>query len=275
MKKFFYFSLSVALIVITSIVTLNFISKNDSKLANFSFVTKEFQNILDFNFLNFKTFLSSNGSIYWTNKERAKYGLTELIPSETLNQIAMIRLEDMEEKQYFDHFSPTGEGASDEANKIGFEFLTIGENIAVGNFKNDELLIDAWMNSPEHKENILSSKYTQIGIATKEVDFEGRRTWLAVQIFARPLTDCKVPSKSLKEQIDSRKRVIEIKANSAQTMYQEMLNDKNNGRISEYNAQVPIYNSLAEEINMESQNLKLSINEYNNEVNTFNYCLKN
>jgi uncharacterized protein YkwD len=92
----------------------------------------------------------------------------------------------MFENQYFAHESPTGEKVSDLAKKFGYDFLLIGENLAMGNFSSDEDLVLAWMESPGHRENILNEKYQEIGVAVKKGIFEGKEVWIAVQHFGLP-----------------------------------------------------------------------------------------
>jgi len=107
--------------------------------------------------------LTQKGIIEWANKQREKYGLAPLKENQILDKTAMAKVEDMFENQYFAHESPTGEKVSDLARKFGYDFLLIGENLAMGNFSSDEDLVFAWMESPGHRENILNEKYQEIG----------------------------------------------------------------------------------------------------------------
>ena len=276
MKKKFYYILSLSLLVFISVAILNQTGRSEIRLDRFSLISEEFGKIVSLpDFLKFQNLLTIDGTVFWTNEERKKYNLSALKSSQKLNQIAERRLKDMAQNQYFGHYSPTGRAVGDEAETLNYKFLAIGENIAMGNFKDDGDLVDAWMNSPEHRENILSQKYTQIGISVEEILFEGKNTWLAVQIFGRPLSDCPSLDFNLKTQIETEKNILEDMTSNAKLLFEEMTRDKNNGNISAYNQKVPVYNSLIGKINEKSQILKNFIAQYNNQVNLFNLCLEN
>ena len=120
------------------------------------------------------TVLSQNDVIDLTNKARATYGsLPALKENSKLDFSAEKKLQDMFMKQYFEHVSPSGIGVGDLANQISYEYIVIGENLALGNFKDDQALVDAWMASPAHRANILNKHYTEIGVAVGKGTFEG------------------------------------------------------------------------------------------------------
>src|SRR3989344_2386836 len=131
--------------------------------------------------------LTADGVLSWTNKEREKAGLPDLAPNQKLTASALAKVRDMFKNQYFAHESPAGKGAGDLAEAEGYDFILIGENLALGNFEGDKALVEAWIASPVHRANILGSRYKEIGIAVGRGMFGGRETWLAVQHFALPL----------------------------------------------------------------------------------------
>ena len=103
--------------------------------------------------------LTADGVFSWTNKERKKTGLPDLAPNQKLTASALVKVRDMFKNQYFAHESPAGKGAGDLAKTEGYEFILIGENLALGNFEGDKALVDAWMGSPGHRANILGERY--------------------------------------------------------------------------------------------------------------------
>src|SRR3989338_5641248 len=109
-----------------------------------------------------RSFLTREGVFAETNKKRVAYNLSQLTLHATLNRIAEIKAQDMFAREYFEHVAPDGTGVSDLAKRAGYDFIVIGENLALGNFANDAELIDAWMNSPGHRANILKDAYTEI-----------------------------------------------------------------------------------------------------------------
>lgn len=219
--------------------------------------------------------LTKAGILMWTNIQRKQNSQFEALQeSQGLNEIAQIRLDDMFEKQYFEHVSPTGESASEVAYDVGYEYIAVGENIALGNFDNDEALVQAWMNSPGHRENILNKKYTEIGIAAKKGMFDGDEVWIAVQIFGRPLSDCNEPSVIEKAKIEQNQDEIEALKKQAAEMYAELQLLKNRNS-QEYNAKVDEYNAIVNEVNEKVSETKKLIAAYNIQVKEFNICLEN
>jgi uncharacterized protein YkwD len=98
----------------------------------------------------------------YTNVERVAMSLSPLTANSILDQIAGLRADDLFANQYFEHESPDGKSAPELAKKIGFNYLLIGENLALGNFGSNQKIVDAWMASPGHKANILNGKYEEL-----------------------------------------------------------------------------------------------------------------
>lgn len=182
----------------------------------------------------------------------------------------------MFEKEYFEHKSPTGIGASNIASDVGYDFILIGENIALGNFKDDKDLVQAWMNSPGHRANILNSRYTEIGIGAEKGKYNGKEVWLAVQIFGRPLSLCDGPDKSIKQSIDEGENLISVLDIKAKAYYFEINSMKSSGikNVDEYNKKVREYNNIVNQIKNEENELKILIEKYNDQIRIFNSCVK-
>lgn len=98
------------------------------------------------------------------NKERANAGLKPLQSDEKLTKVAMIKAQDMYKNNYFDHQSPTLGSPFDLMKAQGVQYRTAGENIAKGQ-RTPEEVMNAWMNSKGHRQNILNANYTSIGVA--------------------------------------------------------------------------------------------------------------
>lgn len=98
------------------------------------------------------------------NKERKNAGLQPLSMNDSLSKVAMIKAQDMYNNNYFDHQSPTYGSPFDMMRSNGITYNTAGENIAKGQRGPTEVM-NAWMNSPGHRANILNRSFTQIGIA--------------------------------------------------------------------------------------------------------------
>ncbi|MFL6976975.1 CAP domain-containing protein [Bacillus inaquosorum] len=102
-----------------------------------------------------------------TNAERQKQGLKPLQIDETLSKSARAKSQDMKDKNYFDHQSPTYGSPFDMMKSFGISYKTAGENIAKGQ-KTPEEVVKAWMNSEGHRKNILSPNFTHIGVGYVE-----------------------------------------------------------------------------------------------------------
>ena len=103
--------------------------------------------------------LSAEGILQWTNVHRQQAGLQILSPNALLDEIAQAKVEDMFVRQYFEHVSPSGESISHLAEEFGYEFLAIGENLALGNYESDQALVQAWMDRPGERANNLKTSY--------------------------------------------------------------------------------------------------------------------
>ncbi len=98
-----------------------------------------------------------------TNTERAKNGLNLLELDNNLIKSAQGHAEDMYNNSYFSHTSLDGRTLSDRILKYSKEFNFMGENIAKGQ-NSPKSVIDSWMASQGHRENILNPNYKKIGI---------------------------------------------------------------------------------------------------------------
>ncbi len=220
-------------------------------------------------------FLTRSGVIKYTNEQRQASGLPVLGISAKLNTAAAHKVQDMFAKQYFAHVAPDGKRASDLAGAAGYEYIAIGENLALGNFENDQALVQAWMDSPGHRANIMDRRFQDIGVAAVKGIFEGRSTWLAVQIFGLPKSACPAPNSDMKTKIANNEATLDRMQAELETLKDVLegrwpgtKRDEYNDRIKEYNDMVQKYNALLEMT-------KNMITLYNNEVNAFNSCVKN
>lgn len=107
-----------------------------------------------------------------TNVERTKNGLKPFTLNVELSKVARIKSQDMTDKNYFDHNSPTYGSPFDMMKKFGISYNYAAENIAKGQ-KTPEEVVTAWMNSAGHRANILNPNLNQIGVG-----FDSRaNTW--------------------------------------------------------------------------------------------------
>lgn len=102
-----------------------------------------------------------------TNAERAKQGLAALQADTKLMAAAREKSVDMQKNNYFSHTSPTFGSPFDRLKALGISYKSAGENIAKGQRTPAEV-VQAWMDSPGHRANILNTSYTHLGVGFVE-----------------------------------------------------------------------------------------------------------
>ncbi|MEK5038578.1 CAP domain-containing protein [Sporosarcina sp. FSL K6-3457] len=98
-----------------------------------------------------------------TNAERQKAGLQPLQTDKNLMTSARQKSADMASNKYFSHTSPTYGSPFDQMKANGVSYKAAAENIAMGQ-RTAEEVVKGWMESPGHRQNILTASYTHIGI---------------------------------------------------------------------------------------------------------------
>lgn len=224
--------------------------------------------------------LSNEEIIKFTNYYREENDIAELNTNQLLMEAAEAKLNDMFQKQYFAHISPEGDDAGIILKEIGYDYLVVGENLARGYFKDSKDLVDGWMKSPDHRENILNPKFREIGVAQREGKFQGKEQYLAVQIFASPLSLCPLPDESSLSQIQEKEEELEELTKKAEILRGEIEKESQEEFESEAEFQVvqdkiKTYNALVRRINKLSKELETLILNYNSQVNSFNTCIDN
>ena len=104
-----------------------------------------------------------NEVIALVNTERAKQHIEGLDIDWELSRVARIKSQDMATKNYFSHQSPTYGSPFDMMKHFGIHYTSAGENIASGQ-KTPEQVMESWMNSQGHRENIMNPTFTHIGV---------------------------------------------------------------------------------------------------------------
>lgn len=97
------------------------------------------------------------------NEVRRENGLKALTANWELSRVARYKSQDMLNKGYFSHTSPTYGTPFQMIKAFGLSFRTAGENIARG-YPTPQAMVNGWMNSSGHRANILNASYTQIGV---------------------------------------------------------------------------------------------------------------
>lgn len=135
--------------------------------------------------LGFATSIYQQELIKLVNDEREKLGLAELQENPTLNKAALLKAQDMFEEDYWAHVSPQGVTPWYWFEKESYNYLVAGENLAK-DFNTSAGVVAGWLASPTHKDNLLNSEFTEIGLAVVNGKLQGEETTLVVQFFGHP-----------------------------------------------------------------------------------------
>lgn len=143
------------------------------------------------NILGFATNISTQKIIELVNQKRIENNLPPLTENSELASAATNKASDMFSYNYWAHVSPTGTTPWAFITSAGYEYVYAGENLAK-DFYEPADVVQAWMNSPTHRANILKPEYKDIGIAVVNGKLDGQETTLIVEEFGSTNAKVKV-----------------------------------------------------------------------------------
>lgn len=132
--------------------------------------------------LGFTSSVTIDEVVRATNEARIGAGLKPLSYNEKLADAARRKAANMLEENYWSHNSPSGKSPWGWFKAAGYNYVYAGENLAK-DFGDTGRMMSAWMSSPTHKDNIVNSKYSEIGVAVVPGTLQGSETVLVVQLF--------------------------------------------------------------------------------------------
>lgn len=151
--------------------------------------------------LGYAANISPEKVVELTNRERVQRGLEPLRLDNALSEAALAKAGNMFAKNYWAHVAPDGTQPWAFITASGYRYIHAGENLA-RDFSSPESVVGAWMNSQSHKDNLLSPKYHDIGVAVVDGTLGGVETTLVVQLFgARTGTAPSTPVVAAKIQV--------------------------------------------------------------------------
>lgn len=181
--------------------------------------------------LGLATDISVSKLIQLTNSQRQKYNLPILNYNDKLSQAAQKKAEDMFKNNYWAHYGPSGIAPWDFIMDSGYQYEYAGENLAK-NFLFSQGVVDAWMDSPTHRANVLRKEYSDVGFAIVNGVLNDEETTLVVQMFGKPMINSslipikaaraadpvlqQIPQINLKTQSVKNNNVMTPKVNSTQ-----------------------------------------------------------
>lgn len=221
--------------------------------------------------------LNAENILYFTNLERTKRGLKPLKFNAKLTRSSNAKSRDMFTAQYFAHVSPfdTNKNFAYFIENQSYEFVRVSENLAMGDFTSAQQVVTAWMNSKDHRANILFPEYREIGASVQSGTLNGDTVVMIVQHFGIPKTVCPTVSQAMLSKIQS----IETDAMISKKNAAKLEKDINEGQskslstealddlIGVYNTTIRDYNKLVEEFETLSK-------EYNLQVQKYDDCIK-
>jgi uncharacterized protein YkwD len=227
--------------------------------------------------------LTGDAIIDLTNGVRKAYGLPLLSESRLLDSVAEARARDMAEKGYFAHVSPSGEKVSHFAQRTGYRYMLISENIAAGGFHSNRTIVNCWTGSAVHRLNILSHHVSEIGAAVVRGRINGSEMWIAVQVFgvqsvsrsgmplagssARFWREFEINSATMDGLLDQLRgtwRDLEIERKSIESAFGTWTDE--NDRSPELNPRIKAYNEKAEQYNRSLKVMKAMRTALNSKI---------
>jgi hypothetical protein len=168
-----------------------------SSLFLFSVFLVIYQFLLNFlpssgkNILGYASNIPTEEIIKLTNEKRSNASINKLRVNTLLSSAARAKGEHMLKNGYWAHIAPDGTEPWKFFTDVGYRYRYAGENLA-RDFTNPVSVVDAWMASPSHRENLLSTKYSDIGVAVVEGNLNGVDTTIVVQLFGYPLDETQI-----------------------------------------------------------------------------------
>ena len=146
--------------------------------------------------LAYATDIAGNTLLSATNQKRAAAGVGSLAYNGKLTSAAQAKANDMATRNYWSHNTPEGTPPWTFITNAGYTYSTARENLAYGfritttNTSTNEIgVIDGWMASPTHKENLLNSKFTEVGFGIANAEsYQGlSQQTIVVAMYGAPL----------------------------------------------------------------------------------------
>lgn len=132
--------------------------------------------------------ITVQGVLDETNRARYDNDLPSLAFSSLLTHAAQAKAEDLCAHNYWSHVSPNGVEPWKFIKAAGYDYWFAGENLG-RDFYDAKALVNSWLASPAHKENIVGSNFKEMGIAMIDCNNRGQYTKLVVQMFGTPASE--------------------------------------------------------------------------------------
>lgn len=246
--------------------TVNKIASTRHSSVSLSGTLKKFEDKL-----SGEEILTRSGILSIVNTERISRNLSTMSLNQSLNESATIKAKDILANQYFAHTAPNGTTVDDLVEDTGYQYLKVGENLALGEFVSDSDVMKAWMASPGHKANILDAQFDELGVGIQKGVYEGATVYVVVQHFGRPTSDCPSIDKTILVTYESVKQKVLDTENELKAIKATVDEGRANGQLM--NEEAEAFNELNTKYKNYFNELNQIRNTYNLQVQTFNSCL--
>lgn len=137
--------------------------------------------------LSYATNMSLSGLLQETNIQRSGNGREALSLNSQLSRAAQQKASDMASRDYWSHTSPEGTQPWQIISSVGYSYQAAGENLAYG-FSDNAGAVAGWMNSPSHRDNLLSTNYKEVGFGiANAANYQGKgEQTIVVAMYANP-----------------------------------------------------------------------------------------
>jgi uncharacterized protein YkwD len=120
------------------------------------------------------------------NRERTAAGCPALTPHDTLIEVAGAHSQDMAMHRFIGHEGSDGRTPAQRVQDAGYRFRIVAENVAAGRLT-PESAVQGWMESPEHRANMLNCALRDTGVGVVEAPDDPTYAIYWTQLFATPL----------------------------------------------------------------------------------------
>lgn len=173
--------------------------------------------------LDYAISMNINRLLDETNGERTRHGASPLRLNAKLYAAAQAKADDMAAKNYWSHYTPSGEAPWVFVINQDYDYQKLGENLATG-FLNEKGTINGWMASQGHRRNLLDPVFSEVGFGIANnpnySSAGGGPMTIIVAMYGKPLVASATTSSSLPattispSQADDQKTALAVPANT-------------------------------------------------------------
>jgi hypothetical protein len=191
------------------------------------------QTIINHDVLSYATSTSPVGLLQATNIQRSAQNEAELQLNSQLSAAAQAKANDMVQRNYWSHVTPDGNEPWWFVNKAGYQYQSVGENLAYG-FTTSDTTIAGWMNSPGHRANILNSQYQDVGFGianSDNFDSNGQQT-IVVAMYGLAATTAATTASTPANSVATHTPATEVPASATSKPANALTNTANPGTVA-------------------------------------------